>query len=112
MASLQPMSGVLGMTNAKHLLRRTTYNITKERIDTFASTNISAAVDELFNFSPLTMDEPIDYITGQTFINSGIAPNLGDTQQRRAVKAWWMHQAFLDTSIRHKMMFFRSFCRA
>ena len=106
MASLSPMSGTLGLTNAKHLLRRSSYHITKQRIDNFAGMTISAAVDSLFVEVPLTIDEPLDYLTGQPFINSGTESLLGDTDRENMVKAWWLHEAYSDTSIKHKMMFF------
>lgn len=106
MASINPMSGVLGMTNAKHLLRRATYQITKQRIDNFAGMTVDAAVDSLFVTSPPTIDEPIDYLTGQPFVNSGVESFLSDTAQRELVVCWWLHEAYSDPSIQHKMIFF------
>ncbi len=106
MASLTPMSGTLGMTNAKHLLRRSTYNISKSRIDQFSGMTVSSAVDSLFNVQTLTIDEPLDYLTGQAFINSGITPISSDFSLRRYVKSWWLHEAYSCTSIHYKMMLF------
>ncbi len=106
MASLQSMTGTLGMNNAKHLLRRTTYNITHQSIEDFATMNVSDAVDSLFVSPPLTMDEPIDYLTGQPFINSGIPPLSGTSTLEDIVISWWLHEAQNDTSVRHKMIFF------
>ncbi len=106
MASLTPMSGTLGMTNAKHLIRRTTYNITKSQIDSFTNMTVSDAVDSLFNIQPLTIEEPLDYQTGQAYINSGITPISGNPSLRRYVKSWWLHEAYSCTSIHYKMMLF------
>jgi uncharacterized protein (DUF1800 family) len=105
MASLSPMSGTLSFSNAKHLLRRSSYHITKQRIDDFTGMAISAAVDSLFVEVPLTIDEPLDYLTGQHFINSGTESLLGDNDRKNMVKAWWLHEAYSDTSIKHKLMF-------
>lgn len=106
MASLSPMLGTLGFSNAKHLLRRASYHITKQRIDTFTAMTVSDAVDSLFVDVPPTIDEPIDHITGQPYINSGTESLLSNTEQQKTVGAWWLHEAYSDTSIRHKMMFF------
>ncbi len=106
MASLLPLTGTMGMSRAKHLLRRSTYNITKARLDAFAGMTVDQAVDALFIDHPLTMDEPLDYITGQPFINSGIASQLGSSAQESTVISWWLNEAFSDLSIKSKITFF------
>jgi len=47
MASLDPYSGKLGSRLAKHLLRRTSFNITKARIEEFADYDVSDALGVL-----------------------------------------------------------------
>ena len=51
MATLNPKTSVLGYDNAYHLLRRTTYKISKARIVEFSTKTPQEAVALLFNFS-------------------------------------------------------------
>ena len=44
MASLTPHTGVLGSRLAKHLLRRATFNVSKERIEEFSAYNPAQAI--------------------------------------------------------------------
>ena len=106
MASLNPLTGTLGKRLAAHLLKRTTYVTTKANIDTFANMSISNAVDALMNIPAPTIPEPIDYKTGQPWINSGVSAISGQDTLRDYVKGWWINEARLDLSIGHKMMFF------
>ncbi len=106
MASLQPHTGTLGKRHAKHLLRRACFNYTKPRVDSLSAKSVSDAVDELFIAPPLSMPEPVDYKTGQPWINSGVPPISSGFYLRRMVLAWWVNEAMQDTSIVHKMAFF------
>ena len=106
MASLQPLTGALGKQLAAHILRRCSYNITKERIDDFATKTAAQAVEDLFVIPDLTMAEPIDYDSGQPWINSGVEPLIGTTAQKRSIVGWWLNEALHDTSISHKMTLF------
>jgi hypothetical protein len=53
MASLNPLTGVLGKRLAAHLLRRATYKFSAARIEAFAALTPTQAVDQLFTFKPL-----------------------------------------------------------
>lgn len=106
MASLLPRSGPLGRRLASHLLRRTTFRYTKVQIDTFAALTADQAVEQLLTIPTPTISEPVDYKTGQPWINSGVEPITGTGLLRDYVKSWWTHQALLDPSIGHKMMLF------
>lgn len=106
MASLNPISGTLGLERAGHLLRRTTYCATRQNIELFAQKSVAEAVEALLTPQPLSIPEPIDPLTGQPWINSGVAPLSGTGQLLQYVRVWWLHQARLDCSIGHKMEFF------
>lgn len=110
MASIQPHTGTLGLRLAKHLLRRTSYRYTPSAVDNLADMSITNAVNSLFNPYTLDMTEPLDYLTGQPFINSGIdaepPTGLEDFRKRRHVTAWWLREAQLNTGIQHRMTFF------
>ena len=102
------MSGTLSAAQAKHLLRRMTYRYNKAQIDAYAGMSVSAAVDALFNFdySTLTLAEPIDPNSGQPWINSGSAPSSAEFALRYYTIGWWLNEALNDPTARHKMAFF------
>jgi uncharacterized protein (DUF1800 family) len=106
MASLQPFTGTLGTRLAAHLLRRGTYYITKDRIDQFASMTANDAVDTLFAPAPTIIAEPIDWQTGQPWINSGMDPYSDNDRLLHYIEGWWIHEAIYNPSIEYKIMFF------
>ena len=110
MASIQPHTGTLGVRLAKHLLRRSSYRYTPTAIDNLAGMSVTNAVNSLFNPYILDMDEPLDFVSGQPFINSGenFSPpeGLEDFEKRRNVTAWWLREAEKNPGIQHRMTFF------
>ena len=118
MASLDPYSGVLGSRLAKHLLRRASFNITKARIEEFASYNVNQALDVLLAPSQKNLNQPIHYINGDLtqpspWINDdpdyGAANENNDSgaqRQNNFLDGWWMDEARRDTSLRSKMTYF------
>jgi len=67
---------------------------------------VSDAIDALMAVPAPSLAEPIDPVTNQHWINSGIPPESNAGAQRNHVKSWWMNEARLDPSIGHKLMFF------
>lgn len=106
MASIQQYNGVLDKRLAAHLLRRTTYSWSKSRIDAFTGLTPDQAVDQLFVIPSLLHSEPLDYVTLQPWINSGVEPALGTSDQMDVISGWWLNEALHDISIAHKLQFF------
>lgn len=116
MASLQPFSGVLGRRRAAHLLRRTSFRYTRERVDQFSAQTPSKALDELLQLYPQQMDQPYydDPLTTGTvekiawILPPGLPlpPNTQDFMLRRPLISWWLNEALNDPGIGHKMQFF------
>ncbi|MEL6866185.1 MAG: DUF1800 family protein [Bacteroidota bacterium] len=106
MASLAPKSGTLSRQEAAHLLRRCSYNVSRERIDEFTGKTVYQAVTDLVKVSLPSIPEPIDPETGEHWINSGSPPTSAGFKLRHYVRSWWTHEALLDPTIGHKMMFF------
>ncbi len=106
MASIAPFNGVLGKRRAAHLLRRTTYNPTRERIDDFATKTPYQAVTLLIKNSSPVLTEPIDHQTGQPWINSGPPPVSSNFHLKQYTMGWWVNEALHDTTISRKMAFF------
>ena len=64
MASLAPYEGNLGHRLAKHLLRRATFNISKERIEEFSNYTVDQAISQLLSPSEKYLNQPIHYVNG------------------------------------------------
>lgn len=116
MASLNPLSSNLDLRKAKHLLRRATFNYTKEQLDTFVGMSVTDAVNSLTNnipyilaepYDPLPMDSPHGYWTSSTE-----HPNTFDGQGRKRayITAWWWHNAHNQISLKYKLSFFLHTC--
>lgn len=109
MASLAEKQGTLGLRLAAHLLRRSTFYLTVERIQLFANKTATEAVDTLLNQFPAPiLDEPVHPETGQVWLSTHDRTNDGgETGNRRDyIRNWWLHEALHDPSIQHKMIFF------
>lgn len=79
MASLSPLSGVLGVKNAAHLLRRACFGATKAEIDAFALKTVDEAFAELSVVSDIP-EKPIDLKTGSTWLNPKSNPEVNSEQ--------------------------------
>lgn len=111
MASLTQRTGVLGKRLAAHLLRRTTYHITKARIDAFALKTADEAVDELLTFPSFALPAgPISRLNSVAWLsevpNTNNHGGLTNGQQRTEVESWWLHELFQDTSMRSRLTIF------
>ena len=104
MASLNPKTGVLGKRLAAHLLRRTTYNVSKARILEFAEMEVQEALDKLLQ-TPLILSEPLDATNGRPWLYS-YHNHQYDSVYRSSVLLWWMNEAIKDETISHRMVFF------
>lgn len=68
MASLNSISGSLGIQNAAHLLRRATFGPTLQDIQTFSNLTPAAAFQQLTQAQTVP-DLPIDYLTGTNWVH-------------------------------------------
>lgn len=110
MASLSPFENIMGHRLAAHLLRRSTYRATRNRIDEWADFTPQQALDQLLIPSAPTIAEPLDPVTGQIWISNYAVPDTPNQALRTAVKAWWLNEARQDNTITHKMMLFLHNC--
>ena len=118
MASLSPFQGKLGNRLAKHLLRRATFSINKERIDAFSEFTVDQALSELLDFPEKNLIQPIHYpskniSTSHPWINDdpvyGPVQNdngSGQVKRNNYLAGWWLDEAKRDGSLRHKMTYF------
>ncbi len=107
MASLEKHSGILDRRMSAHLVRRTTYNPSKERIYHYKDLEVSTAVDELLGEQTFSMDEPIDPLTLAPFISTQeTPPQSSNGNLRNFVRVWWLHEALVDKTAKSKLTFF------
>lgn len=114
MASLDPKTGTLGKRLAAHLLRRSTFVVTKARIEQFAAMNADAAVEALFANNPLTNPEgPRDRPAGLAWYSVHDAeanPDSFSTEKggvkTRLIYNWMFQELLGDSTIKHKLAMF------
>lgn len=114
MASLDLKTGILGKRLAAHLLRRSTFTVTKARIEQFAAMTPDAAVDALFADNSLINSEgPRDRTTGLAWYSVHDAETKPNdfSEEKNAIKtklvqSWYFQELLGDTTIKHKLAMF------
>lgn len=118
MALLTPHNGLLGRRLAKHLLRRATFNVSKDRIEEFSRCTPTQAIAKLSVIPNKNLNQPIHYINGDLtqaspWINDDAIYGAvnenngsGNSLLRYYVIGWWLDEAKRDTSYRSKMSYF------
>ncbi|CAH8283892.1 uncharacterized protein (DUF1800 family) [Mariniflexile fucanivorans] len=116
MASLNPLGTNLDLRKAKHLLRRATFNYTKEQLDSFVGMSATNAVSSLTTVSSNTLSEPYDPLpvgAPDGFWTSSLQlPNSfeGQGRKRAIATGWWWYNAMNDVGLKHKLSFFLHTC--
>lgn len=117
MASLSPLTGSLGHRRAAHLLRRTSFNYSKPKVDQMAGQTAVQTLTALLQLNPLQQGQPIYKNLGVqgSPVETWLLPLPGlpqaslpaeDFVLRRWNMVWWCNEALRDTGIGHKMQFF------
>jgi len=117
-ASLTPYSGAWTETQAMHLLRRATFGLKAQDIDTIVGMGMNYAVDYLISNSnpnpapPVnnyydTQADPTGVQPGQTWVNAPYGDGSVNSLRRASLKAWWLGLMVTEQlSIQEKMNFF------
>lgn len=117
MASLNPFSGVLGRRKAAHLLRRTSFRQSRNKVDQLAGLTAAEALSTLLLAYPLQLDQPV-YAQGTAtpapWVNPPQPPSTplpaDDQDLTRYVMGWWVNEALHDPGTGHRMqLFFHQF---
>lgn len=118
MASLTPHTGLLGKRLAKHLLRRSTFNVSKERIEEYSAYTPAQAIEKLSVIPEKNLKQPIHYVNDELTVPSpwidddavfgpaNVNTGSGNGKLRYYVVSWWLDEAKRDTSYRSKMAYF------
>src|SRR5690606_18748633 len=112
MASLSPLGTNLDFRKAKHLLRRATFNYTKEQLESFVGRSATNAVSSLITASPNIVSQPYDPLPVEApdgfWTSSSQLPNSFEGQGRKSaiITGWWWYNAMNEISLKHKLSFF------
>ncbi len=116
MPSLTPFEQPLGKRKAKHLLRRSCFNFSSEKIDEFSALTASQAVELLGQKSVFKLSEPVDPRADTEeemyWTSSDKNPSkFGAQNSKKAyICAWWWYNAYNDISLEHKLTMFLHTC--
>ena len=106
MASLTPIAGQLGFDNAAHLLRRATFGPTKTEIESFATMDVTTALNTLLT-TLATPAPPNDPQTGANWLPKPGETNSGDDSLFEYFQAWFIElMRTTGTNLRERMVFF------
>lgn len=112
MASLLPLNESLNFRKAKHLLRRASYILNKDAINTLVGLSIQDALNLLSieesntwsePYDPLPLDSPDGYWLSSTELPTSFS---GQTRKRRIITSWWWYNGLYKTTLKHKLTFF------
>ena len=116
MASLNQNTNVLGIKNAKHLLRRANFVYTKTLVDQYALLTPNQALDLLLMTSPLTVEYPYDPLPttapdGFWTESTALATTFtGQGRKGGIVGGWWWYNAINSPNLKYKLSHFLSTC--
>ena len=129
MPHLDPFSGNWTSKEARHLLKRSSFGITQDLVDSSVSLGLTETINQLFTENTLP-NPPVKYIPdgtganeiidpgvnyGETWVNSGALPEASTTQERnrilstrtRSLYAWsFLQMQNAGISIREKLTLF------
>jgi uncharacterized protein (DUF1800 family) len=116
MASLNQNTNILGIKNAKHLLRRASFVYTKTLIDQYSVLTPNEALDLLLTTSPLSVEFPYDPLPiatpdGFWTESTALATSFtGQARKRAIVSGWWWYNAIKSPNLKYKLSHFLSTC--
>jgi uncharacterized protein (DUF1800 family) len=85
-------SGPLGLSRAAHLLRRATFGVPKNEIESFANMVPSAAIAKLFSTTLPDPVLPVDPATNAEWITAGPTGDREDGELQDFFKGWFLGQ--------------------
>ena len=116
MSTLTPLNGVLGYRRAKHLLRRSTFNFSKNKIDLLSEKTAEQALDYLLQATTNKLAEPYSPTPAANpdgyWLSSEKHPKefKGQGAKRAFICAWWWYNSVNEVSLKHKLTFFLHTC--
>lgn len=116
MASLNQNTNVLGVKNARHLLRRASFVYTKSLVDQYSLLTPNQALNLLLTSNPLAVDFPYDPLPttapdGFWTESTALATSFSNqTRKNIIVGGWWWYNAINSPNLKYKLSHFLSTC--
>lgn len=114
-AGLEAYTGTWGMDQMLHLLRRTTFGVSRDDLTTIKTKTLSETVDLLLSVQPIpsppvnnysTSADPSGVLPGETWVNAAYDSTV-NSARTSSWKAWWISEMIAQQlSIREKMTLF------
>ena len=110
--SLAPLSSNLGVSRAKHLLRRACFHYNKELLYTISGLNVDQAIDYLLQDNTVSYEEPYDPLPsdsphGYWLSSDEYPPNIPNQGRKRGLLSqWWFYNMVNRNNLKDKLLFF------
>ena len=110
--SLTPLTSNLGVSRAKHLLRRACFHYNKNLLYTISELNAEQAIDYLLQDNTVSYTEPYDPLPienphGFWLSSSEYPPNIPNQARKRGLLSqWWFYNMVNRNNLKDKLLFF------
>ena len=110
--SLAPLSSNLGVSRAKHLLRRACFHYNKDLLYTISELNVDQAIDHLLQDDTVSYEEPYDplpsdYPHGYWLSSNEYPPDIPNQGRKRGLLSqWWFYNMINRNNLKDKLLFF------
>ena len=110
--SLVPLTSNLGVSRAKHLLRRACFHYNKELLYTISGLNVEQAIDYLLQDNTVSYEEPYDPLPsdsphGYWLSSNEYPPNIPNQGRKRGLLSqWWFYNMVNRNNLKDKLLFF------
>ena len=110
--SLTPLTSNLGVSRAKHLLRRACFHYNKEILYTVSALNAEQAIDYLLQDNTVTYEEPYDPLPsdnphGFWLSSNEYPPDIPNQGRKRGLLSqWWFYNMVNRNNLKDKLLFF------
>lgn len=110
--SLSPLTSNLGVTRAKHLLKRACFHYNKDLLYTVSNMTTSEAINLLLQDNAVSYAEPYDPLPNDNphgfWLSSGIYPPdiPNQARKRKLLSQWWFYNMINRVNLKDKLQFF------
>ncbi len=110
--SLAPLSSNLGVSRAKHLLRRACFHYNKELLYVISGLNAEQAINYLLQDDTVSYEEPYDPLPsdsphGYWLSSNEYPPDIPNHGRKRGLLSqWWFYNMVNRNNLRDKLLFF------
>lgn len=110
--SLSPYTSELGVSKAKHLLRRSCFHYNKTLLYQISSLNVDQALDLLFSDNTISYVQPYDPLPtesphGYWLESTEYPPDMPNQGRKRGLLSqWWFYNMVNRNNIKDKLLFF------